>query len=118
MPMQCEKFQKYLLGLIHEKFKTDEISGHYPFALISVDFFIIHNFANGILVFTCANSQYTFAKLSRIKAEGIATTIITCLLRNGIAGSTMKLYNQFNTKVIKNLAELIQIHLEFSTSRN
>ena len=118
MLMQCEKCQKFVLGLIHEKFKTDKISGDYPFALISVDYSIIHKFANGILVFTCSNSQYTFAKLSELKAEEIATKIITCLLRYEIAGSTMKLDNQFNTKVVKNMAELMQIHLEFSTSRN
>jgi hypothetical protein len=30
----------------------------------------------------------------------------------------MKLDNQFNTKVVKNMAELMQIHLEFRTSKN
>ena len=48
----------------------------------------------------------------------MATTIITCLLRYGIAGSKMKLDNQFNIKVVKNMAELMQIHLEFRTSNN
>ena len=30
----------------------------------------------------------------------------------------MKLDNQFNTKVVENMAELMQIHQEFSTLRN
>ena len=30
----------------------------------------------------------------------------------------MKLDNQFNTKVVVNMAELMQIHQEFSTLRN
>jgi hypothetical protein len=112
------KMPKICTGSYSQKFKTEKISGNYPFALFSVDFFIIHNFANGILVLTCANSQFTFVKLSGLKTGEIATTLITCLLRYGIASSKMKLDNQFNTKVVKNMAELMQIHLEFSTPKN
>ena len=118
LSMACEKCQKYVIGPIHEKFSTNKVSGDYPFSHLSADFSIIHNFPKGILVFTCANTGFTFAKLSGLKAEEIATTIMTCLLRYGIAGSTMKLDNQFNTKVVKNMAELMQVYLEFSTPRN
>ena len=54
----------------------------------------------------------------RLKAEEIATTIITCLLQYRKNHSMMKLDNQFNTKVVVNMAELMQIRQELSTLRN
>ena len=40
------------------------------------------------------------------------------MLRYGIAGATLKLDNQFNTIIIKQMAQLMQINIEFSTPRN
>ena len=118
MSLKCEKCQKFIINPINERFRSDRISGELPFQLISGDFSIINGLSKGVLVFQCANTKFTFAKLSSMKSESIATTIMTCLLRYGIAGATLKLDNQFKTTIIMQMAKLMQINIEFSTPRN
>lgn len=116
--LACEKCQKFIIAPIHEKFVTDKINGDYPFQVISGDFSIIKDFSKGILIFQCANTKFTFAILTSLKSEQIATAIMTCMMRYGIAGATLKLDNQFNTVIIKQMAKLMQLNIEFSTPRN
>ena len=116
--LECERCQKFIIKPIHEKFVADRLNGDYPFQVLSVDFSIIKDFGKGILIFTCPNSRFTFATLSKLTSSKIAIAIMGCMLRFGIAGTIIKLDNQFNTVIIKQMAELMQIKLEFSTPRN
>ena len=116
--LECERCQKFIIKQIHEKFIADKLNGDFPFQVLCVDFSIIKDFEKGILIFTCPNSKFTFATLSKLTSSKIAMAIMSCMLRFGIAGTIMKLDNQFNTVIIKQMAELMQIQLEFSTPRN
>ena len=116
--LKCERCQKFVIKPIKEKFIADKLNGDYPFQIVCCDFSIIHNFNKGILIFTCPNSKFTFATLSTFKSSNIATAIMGCFMRYGISGSILKVDNQFNTTVIKQMAELMQIQIEFSTPRN
>jgi hypothetical protein len=116
--LECERCQKFIINPIHEKFISDKLNGDYPFQIVCADFSIIKDFPKGILVFTCPNSKFTFATLSEFKSTSIATAIMGCFMRYGISGNILKVDNQFKTKIIQQMAELMQIQIEFSTPRN
>jgi len=115
---KCLKCQRLIIEPIPKQFPSQPLTAQYPFQILSMDHFILNELPGGILIFTDCHTQFIFGQRSSLKADNIATVIMTQLLKYGITGCALHADNFFRSKEISEICKLFQIEIVFSASRN